>query len=141
MPAYGKKSLANLATADPRLQRLFLEVIKHRDNQIVEGQRGQELQHKYFVEGKSKVDWPNGEHNATPSRAVDSVPYPIDWDKVNKNDRWAINEMYMYAGLVRGIAIMMEIPIRIGADWDGDGTITDQQFHDLPHFELAGEDS
>lgn len=136
MPTYSKSSLDKLATCDIRLQRLFLEVIKHWDNTIVEGARGQELQHKYFMEGKSKLDWPNGNHNKVPSKAVDSVPYPIDWEKVNKGDRWAINEIYMYVGKVIGIAEMMEIPIRCGADWDMDGNLTDQQFHDLPHFEL-----
>lgn len=136
MPNYSRSSLDKLATCDPRLQRLFLEVIKHRDNTILEGHRGQALQHLYFTDGRSKKDWPEGEHNSIPSRAVDSVPYPLDWDKVNKNDRAAINEMYLYGGLVLGIAAMLEIPIRWGGDWDGDGEITDQQFHDLPHFEL-----
>ncbi len=136
MAKYSQESLAQLATADLLLQRLFKTVILYRDNTILEGHRGQELQHKYFAEGKSKKDWPDGEHNKLPSNAVDSVPYPIDWDKVNKNDRWAINEMYLYAGLVLGIAAMLGIPVRWGGDWDGDGAITDQQFHDLPHFEL-----
>lgn len=136
MPEYSKASLSKLDTCDSRLQRVFLEVIKHRDNTILEGHRGQALQHQYFAEGKSKKDWPTGEHNQTPSRAVDSVPYPISWELVNKNDRASINEMYLYAGLVLGIAAMLGIPIRWGGDWDGDGTITDQQFHDLPHFEL-----
>ena len=136
MPVYSKRSLAQLETCDPLLQRLFVEVIKHRDNTILEGHRGQERQHQFFVEGKTKKDWPDGEHNKLPSRAVDSVPAPIDWDKVNKNDRAALNEMYLYAGMVLGIAAMMGIPVRWGGDWDGDGTITDQQFHDLPHWEL-----
>ena len=133
---YSKQSLDRLDTCHPLLQRLFLEVDKHRENTILEGRRGEELQHKYFVEGKSKKDWPDGEHNKTPSLAVDSVPYPLDWERVNKNDRAAINEMYIYCGLVLGIAKMLEIPIRCGADWDGDGDIDDQKFHDLPHFEL-----
>lgn len=136
MNIYSKSSLDKLSTCDPLLQQLFMEVIKHRDNTIIEGCRGQKLQHQYFVEGRSKLDWPHGKHNKLPSKAVDSVPYPIDWNKVNKNDRWAINEMYLYAGIVIGIAKMMDIPVRWGGDWDGDGTITDQQFHDLPHFEI-----
>lgn len=139
MPAYSKTSLDKLATCDPRLQGLFLEVIKHRDNTILEGHRGRERQHAFFVEGLSKKDWPDGEHNKLPSRAVDSVPYPIDWDKVNKNDRAAINEMYIYGGMVLGIAAMLGIPLRWGGDWNGNGSITDQQFHDLPHFELREE--
>lgn len=136
---YSKNSLNALATCEPALQKLFLEVAKYRNNTILEGHRGQSLQHKYFVEGKSKLDWPNGNHNSLPSKAVDSVPYPIDWGKVNKEDRWAINQLCVYAGFVLGIAKMLEINIRWGGDWDGDGDLTDQQFHDLPHFELIGE--
>lgn len=138
MPVYSKRSFTELQTCNPLLQQLFLEVIKHRDNTILEGHRGRKRQQQFFVEGKTKKDWPDGEHNKLPSDAVDSVPAPIDWDKVNKGDRAALNEMYLYAGLVLGIAAMMGIPIRWGGDWDGDGTITDQQFHDLPHFELKG---
>jgi peptidoglycan LD-endopeptidase CwlK len=136
MPKYSLHSLDHLYTCAKPLQRLFIEVIKYRDNTILEGWRGKELQHEYFLEGKSKKDWPDGGHNAIPSNAVDSVPFPIDWGKVNKGDRAVINKMYHYAGIVLGIAWMMEIPIRWGGDWDGDGEITDQQFHDLPHFEL-----
>ena len=56
------------------------------------------------------------------------MPYPIDW---NDSDR-----MYMFVGFVRGMAQVMKIPIRCGADWDGDFSMKDQKFHDLPHFEL-----
>ena len=136
MPSYSESSLSKLSTCELPLQRLFLEVVKHRDNTVLEGHRGEALQHQYFLEGKSKLDWPNGNHNADPSKAVDSVPYPIDWTKVTKEDKWAINALCEYAGFVLGIAAMMEIPIRWGGDWDGDGDLSDQQFHDLPHFEL-----
>ena len=136
---YSKSSLDKLATCEQPLQRLFLEVIKLRDTAILEGHRGEELQHKYFLEGKSKLDWPKGNHNATPSKAVDAVPCPLNWELVNKEDRATINQMYLYIGEVLGIAKMMEIPLRSGCDWDGDGEITDQQFHDLPHFELIKE--
>ena len=64
------------------------------------------------------------------------MPCPIDWAKVNKDDRAAINEMYLFIGKVLGIAAMLKIPVTSGCDWDGDGQITDQQFHDLPHIQL-----
>lgn len=137
MPAYSKNSIEKLATCDPKLQRLFSEVIKHWDNTILEGFRGQEAQHKVFVDGKSKIDWPNGNHNKTPSKAVDSVPYPLDWSKVTKEDRATINEMYLYVGKVLGVAKLLGINIHSGADWNDNGSITDQQLHDLPHFELV----
>lgn len=132
---FSKSSLDQLLTCHPDLQKLFLEVIKHYDCTVLEGNRGEEKQHEDFLTGKSKVDWPNGKHNKLPSDAADVVPYPLDWELVTKEDRAAINEMYLFVGKVLGIAEMMEIPIRSGADWDGDGDITDQQLHDLPHFE------
>jgi peptidoglycan L-alanyl-D-glutamate endopeptidase CwlK len=136
---YSKRSLDNLATCTSNLQRLFLEMANHRNTTIVEGHRGQEKQHKYFIEGKSKLDWPHGNHNSLPSKAVDAVPAEIDWALVNKSDRASINEIYMFVGEVIGISKMMEINIRVGADWDGDGDIDDQKFHDLPHFEEVQE--
>ena len=60
--------------------------------------------------------------------ALDVCPYPIDW---NDKDRF-----YNFAGLVKGIAISMDIKIRWGGDWDGDNDLKDQTFFDLPHFEL-----
>ena len=136
MPKFSKSSLDKLSTCDPRLQKLFLEVIKCCDCTILEGFRGEGLQHKYYLEGKSKKDWPTGEHNKTPSMAIDAAPYPISWLDIDRGDKWAINQLYAFGGLVLGIAYMMEIPIRWGGDWDGDWTFTDQTFHDLPHFEL-----
>ena len=35
-----------------------------------------------------------------------------------------------------GVAAVMGIPIRCGADWDGDHNLRDQTFNDLPHIEL-----
>ena len=63
-----------------------------------------------------------------PSLAADVVPYPIDWEDHQR--------FYMFVGIVQGIAASMNIKIRCGADWDGDMEIKDQNFHDLPHFEL-----
>jgi hypothetical protein len=48
--------------------------------------------------------------------------------------RWAY--WYTYIGFVRGVASVKQIPIRVGADWDGDYETRDQRFHDLPHIEL-----
>ena len=66
------------------MQELFNEVIKYFDCTLIQGHRGEEEQNKYFDEGKSKVRYPNGRHNARPSNAVDVVPYPIDWDATDR---------------------------------------------------------
>ena len=129
MPRFGKKSRERLATCDERLQRVFNEVINYVDCSILEGHRGEERQEKLFDEGKTKVHYPNGRHNASPSRAVDVVPYPVDWD-----DR---ERFHLFAGFVLGIAKSMGISLRWGGDWNQNFEVDDNQFDDFPHFELT----
>jgi len=117
---------------------LFEEVVKHYDCSIIEGIRSQEEQDKLYHAGKSKLRWPYGKHNvneAQPqSRAVDVIPYPGVLDGVSI---WQdLNRFYHFIGFVRGVAAIMGIPIRCGADWDGDNNLRDQTFNDLPHIEL-----
>ena len=130
MPRFGKRSKERLATCDDRLQKLFNEVIKHVDCSILEGHRGEGRQNAFFKEGKTKVRYPNGRHNANPSNAVDVVPYPVDW-----KDR---ERMTLFAGFVLGIASQMGLNIRWGGDWDQDFDVKDNMFDDFPHFELKG---
>ena len=128
MPRFSKKSLSKLETCDKRIQDLFLRVVKKFDCTIIEGHRSKNRQNKLFDEGKSKLKYPKGKHNAIPSKAVDVAPYPIDW-----NDR----ERFTYfAGYVLGIAYEMGLKIRWGGDWDMDTQVKDNNFDDLPHFEI-----
>ena len=128
MPRFGKSSIKRLETAHPKLQEIFNEVIKHVDCSVLQGHRGEEEQNRYFDEGKSKVKYPNGRHNAYPSRAVDVTPYPVDWD-----DR---ERQTLFAGFVLGIAKSMGIKLRWGGDWDMDFEVQDNKFDDFPHFEI-----
>lgn len=85
------------------------------------------------------MQWPLSMHNRFPSRAVDVVPYPIEWPNLAMplhSYARAMGRFYMFVGFVRATALDLGIPIRCGADWDGDFNIKDQNFHDLPHFEL-----
>ena len=118
MPKFGRKSKERLATCDPRLQEVFNEVIKYIDCSVLEGHRGKERQNKLCDEGKSQVRFPDGRHNAMPSRAVDVTPYPVDWD-----DR---ERQTLFAGFVLGW----------GGDWDMDFQVMDNRFDDFPHFEV-----
>ena len=129
MPKFGKKSMSKLETCHEDLQQLFYQVIKQFDCSVLEGHRGEELQNKYFDEGKSKVKFPKGRHNANPSNAVDVVPYPVDWD-----DR---ERFHLFAGFVLGIASQMGISIRWGGDWNQNFEVDDNKFDDFPHFELT----
>ena len=131
MPRFGRSSRSRLATCDEDLQDLFNEVIKHVDCSVLEGHRGKERQNKLYDEKKTKVRYPDGRHNASPSRAVDVVPYPIDW-----SDR---ERFHLFAGFVIGIAKSMEINIRWGGDWNQNFEVDDNQFDDFPHFELKKE--
>ena len=76
MPRFGRKSKKELSTCHEDLQDLFNEVIKYVDCSVLEGHRSKERQNKLYEEGKTKVKYPNGRHNASPSRACDIVPYP-----------------------------------------------------------------
>ena len=128
MPYFGNRSKKNLVTCDKRLQDLFNKVITHVDCSVIEGHRDQERQDKLYKEGKTKVKYPNGRHNADPSLAVDVVPYPIDW-----KDR---ERFHLFAGYVLGVARSMGINLRWGGDWDQDWTVSDNRFDDFPHYEI-----
>ena len=128
MPKFGRTSRKRLKTCDEDLIFLFEEVVKYFDCSIIEGHRGKRLQNKYFKEGKSQLKYPDGNHNKKPSSAVDVVPYPIDF-----NDR---ERMTYFAGFVKGVALILGIPIRWGGDWNGNTDLKDNNFDDLPHFEL-----
>ena len=128
MPKFGKSSKKRLETCDQKLQDVMNEVIKYVDCSILEGHRSEERQNKLFDEGKTKVKYPNGRHNANPSRAVDVTPYPVDW-----SDR---ERQTLFAGFVIGIAKSMGINLRWGGDWDQDWQVKDNMFDDFPHFEL-----
>jgi hypothetical protein len=71
-------------------------------------------------------------HNFTPSMAVDIVPWPIDWEDM---------ERFGYlAGLMKGVALEMEIPLTWGNDWNNNGVLVrndpKERLIDAPHFEL-----
>lgn len=128
MYKFSQRSRTNLETCHPKLQLLFNTVIKHWDCTIIEGHRNQGRQNMLFQQKKSKLKWPNGKHNTLPSRAVDVMPYPIDW-----NDH-EINTAFGH--FVMGVAAAMRIKIRWGGDWNMNRRTSDERFLDSPHFEL-----
>ena len=129
MAKFGRKSLEKLRTCHPDIVRICNELIKIMDVSVLEGVRTVEAQEENVRTGRSKIM--NSKHlkqTDSFSHAVDLAPYPIDWaDK----DRF----IYMQ-GMIRGIASQLNIKIRSGIDWDGDGEIKDHTFFDGPHFEL-----
>lgn len=130
---FGNKSLERLDTVDYRLKAICLDALAMSpfDLTVTCGVRSKEDQEKAVAEGHSKVHYPEGKHNALPgekARAVDIHPYPIDFKDTRR--------YYILGGIMMAISSFKRIPIRWGGDWDGDGTLTDQTFNDLPHFEL-----
>ena len=104
--------------------------MKTYDCTVICGHRGEAAQNRaYYADPqRSRVKWPDGEHNAYPSKAADMGPWPLDWNDSAK--------FYHFAGYVMRVAEEMEIPIRWGGDWDGDLDLHDQTLYDLCHFEL-----
>lgn len=148
MPQYSKSSESKLDTASQLLQKLFRIVIQHYDNTIIQGHRPVAEQLEYYNSGRSRVKF--GKHNVSPSEAVDSAPYipgrgipwpdnNVDWTDKNQRDKYIkdLCQFYHYGGFVEGIAaVMPDVNIRWGGDWDRDNDIADQSFNDLVHFEI-----
>ena len=128
MPRFGTRSKSRLHTCDGRLIELFNKVVKEFDCTVIEGHRGKDAQNKAYNKGNSKLKFPHGKHNKSPSVAVDVAPYPIDW-----KDR---DRFHYFGGYVLGIAKSLGLNIRWGGDWDQDTQTKDNKFDDLVHFEI-----
>ena len=137
---FSKRSLAQLATCHPDLQRILTEALKVSDIDfgISEGHRPAAKQKEYFDAGKSKIDGvkKKSKHNLTPSMAADTYAYVGGVSYKQK-------DIIFLAGVVTATANSLfaqgEIThkVRWGGNWDRDGEIiTDQNFQDLVHFEL-----
>jgi len=142
MPEFSETSKRKLLTVDKQLQALFNEVIKHADCTIVCGLRTVDEQRMLYAQGRTmpgpiitncdgiRIRSNHQINDQGICTAVDVVPFPIDW-----KDR---DRFYHFAGVVRGIAAMMEIPVEWGGDWDSDYILDDQSFYDLPHYQTKG---
>src|SRR5690606_29282042 len=99
-----------------------------------------EDQDRAFAEGKSRVTWPHGTHNAMPSRAVDIAPvyYDAGKMKIDWNDLLAFGRLM---GVIQATAPRHNIRLRFALDRDGDFRSVDrdpdESFLDAPHIELV----
>jgi len=124
MPRFGKKSKERLKGIDTKLVNVLNELVKIMDVTIIEGLRTQERQNELVKKGASKTKY--SKH--IQGKAVDVAPYPIDW-----NDR---DRFHYMGGMIRGIAKQLNVNVRWGGDWDGDGETKDNSFDDLVHIEI-----
>lgn len=140
MPKLSDISRQRLLTCDFRLRAILLKAIEVVDFTVVQGHRDKAGQDKAFAEGKSKLRWPNGNHNSLPSRAVDIAPVYFENGKmqIDWNDVIAFGRIM---GVVQCIAFQEKVRLRFGLDWDGDFRSVDRDpgeaFLDAPHIELV----
>jgi peptidoglycan L-alanyl-D-glutamate endopeptidase CwlK len=132
MRRWGDKSKRVYDELDERLQRVLDRVLHEAaDISLIEGFRDKKTQNAYYLDRVSKVMWPNSKHNKKPSRAVDFQPYPMP----HKTEvLWA--SLAYVAGRAIQIGVEEGVSIRWGGDWDGDGCLNDEKFHDLFHLEI-----
>ena len=138
MPAFGTSSKRRLVTCHAILQELMYRVVERRDCFVACGHRGEEAQMVAFEARPqlSKVAWPDSNHNKTPSMAVDTCPWPEQWDSEAAfvelseivKDEWA-------KMVAEGVT--QDYDLRWGGDWDGDGNVDENDSWDKPHWELV----
>ena len=99
-----------------------------KDHSILKGHRPQDEQNAAYYGNpqRSKLKWPDGKHNALPSRAIDVQTYPLP-----ETDEELREEQLYLLGLYVGIASGMAIELRTGADWDRDGEIAENGVDEL----------
>lgn len=120
---WGKKSAERLKECDVRLQALCNKMLERSafDLTITCGHRNKEDQEAAFNEGRSKAHFGQSKHNSFPSKAVDIVPCPVDWN--TSDARWP-----MMVALAYDCARQLGIKIRCGAFFTN--------LADWPHIEL-----
>src|SRR5882762_10065941 len=116
-------SLTKLATIDRKLYDICTEANKVMPFKVIAGFRNQEQQNADFAKGVTKLKWPDGKHNKSPSLAVDLAPDPIDWNDTAR--------FYVLAGIMLAVASSKGIKLRWGGDWNGNFDIKHNSFNDL----------
>ena len=146
-----QKSLGRLNGVDERLQRVVKRAIElsKQDFMVLEGVRTRQQCMTNYGKGRTiaqcvakgvpaqyanpkaaKVTWLNNPFASkhVSGKAVDLVPYPVDWNDLKKFD--AIAQAMLQA------AKELNVSIRWGADWDADGKSRERGESDSPHFEI-----
>ena len=146
-----QKSLDRLKGVDERLVKVVKRAIQLSsvDFMVLEGVRSKEqcminygkgrtaaqcvakgVPAQYANPSAAKVTWLNDPFASkhVSGKAVDLVPYPVDWNDLKKFD--AIAKAMLQAAKELGV------PVRWGADWDNDGKPRERGESDSPHFEI-----
>lgn len=129
----GKTSLARLKGVDEQLVNIVKRAIEisEVDFTVLEGVRTLDRQRELYAQGRTApgkiVTWTMKSRHIE-GKAVDLVPYPLDWNDLDKFDKIK-NAMFQAAKEI-------DVNLRWGADWDGDGNYREKGEYDSPHFEL-----
>jgi len=135
---FSKASRNNLDTCNERLQLVIEKALSLGliDFSVVGGTRSKGEQNRYYDLKKSKVRWPYSKHNilnkGDKCEAADVVPF------IRGKSSYNTKHCCYLAGIIISVGKQMSVKIRWGGNWDMDGEpITDQDFQDLIHFEMA----
>ena len=114
----GTRSLQNLSGVHPDLVAVVKLAISitEQDFTVIEGIRNINRQRQLLKAGKSTTM--NSRHIT--GHAVDMVPWPVDWNDLERFE--------VVAEAMKAAAEELDIPIVWGGDW--------KSFYDAPHFEL-----
>ena len=129
----GKTSLARLQGVDETLVNVVKRAIEisEVDFTVMEGVRTLERQRELYAKGRTApgkiVTWTMKSRHIE-GKAVDLVPYPLDWNDLEKFNK--IKDAMFQA------ARELDVNLRWGADWDGDGKYREKGEYDSPHFEI-----
>lgn len=126
MPKFSLRSKERLATCHKDIRTVLNHLIEYIDFSVICGHRGKADQNKAYAEGTSKLEYPKSAHNSLPSRAVDIVPYPLDWNDIGEfkrlNGAFTVVAEYLYnTGQIKS-------KFEWGGSW--------KKLKDYPHYEI-----
>lgn len=135
---FGKLSLARIATLEPDLQRVVSRAMSWQimDFSVIQARRTQAEQDALYAQGRTVpgpiVTWTRNS-NHLPNQngfaeACDCAPYPYD----PKAERL----FWMLQGILMAAAVVEDVKIRSGADFNENHIYGDDRTIDLPHIEL-----
>ena len=133
MPKFSPESFSHLSTCHTDLQAIFFDVIRTVDCHVIEGYRSEEIKENGVTFTHKDLHILNGKHHQHPAMAVDVIPYPVDFDNIER--------LYWFSGYVMGIAQKLKEEgkithsLRYGCDLFKNESVT--TIADLVHFELA----
>lgn len=114
----GTRSRQNLSGVHPDMVAVVERALElsEVDFTVIEGVRNIERQRQLLADGKSTTL----KSRHLTGHAVDMVPWPVDWEDLERFEAMA--------KAMKAAAKELEVPIIWGGDW--------KSFYDAPHFEL-----